>query len=122
VSRSLTRRDLAAFILLSSYLLWFRTHGVSESFWLRGDQIRDWTIALRDLTDLPLSGVPSTAGGTTLGPAYYWFLWLVARTVGPFTGYLPHAGGIGISLLQSVADGVLFLALARVFATGRWRV
>ena len=119
MSRSLTRRDLAAFILLSSYLLWFRTHGVSESFWLRGDQIRDWTIALRDLTDLPLSGVPSTAGGTTLGPAYYWFLWLVARTVGPFTGYLPHAGGIGISLLQSVADGVLFLALARVFATGR---
>jgi hypothetical protein len=57
-----TRHALAGFALLA-YVLWLRTHGIAEGFWLRGDQIRDWAIALRDLTDLPLSGVPSTAGG-----------------------------------------------------------
>ncbi len=101
---------LAAALLV--YVLWFRTHGVSDSFFLRGDQIRDWSLALRRLGDLPLSGVPSTAGGTTIGPIYYWLLWAIARFAGLWTN-LPHAGGIGIAAVQSIADAVLFVALAR---------
>jgi hypothetical protein len=101
---------LAAVLL--GYLLWFRTHGVSESFFLRGDQIRDWSLALRRFGDLPLSGVPSTAGGTTIGPIYYWGLWAIARLASPWTN-LPHAGGIGVAAAQSIADAVLFVALAR---------
>ena len=41
-----------------------------------GEQTRDWAIALGGITDLPLLGAPSTAGGRGLGPAYYWVLWL----------------------------------------------
>ena len=98
-----------------SYVLWFRTHGISDAFWLRGDQVRDWALALGPFADLPRSGVPSTAGGTTLGPAYYWFLWLVARIAHPLIGSLPHAGGFGVGFLQSAADAVLLLALFRRF-------
>ena len=105
-------RPLVA-LAVFSYLLWFRTHGISDAFGLRGDQVRDWALALGPFADLPRSGVPSTAGGTTLGPAYYWFLWLVARIAQPLIGSLPHAGGFGVGFLQSAADAVLLLALFR---------
>ena len=107
-------RPLVA-LAVFSYVLWFRTHGISDAFWLRGDQVRDWALALGPFADLPRSGVPSTAGGTTLGPAYYWFLWLVARIAHPLIGSLPHAGGFGVAFLQSAADAVLLLALFRRF-------
>jgi hypothetical protein len=114
LSESQRRLWLAALaIAVFVYAIWFRTHGIAESFALRGDQIRDWTVALRPFAHLPLSGVPSTAGGTTIGPAYYWFLWVVARTIGPFVDYLPHAGGIGIATAHSLSDFALFFALAR---------
>jgi hypothetical protein len=106
---------LAAAIAVFAYGVWFRTHGVSESFALRGDQVRDWTVALRPFSELPLSGVPSTAGGTTIGPAYYWFLWGAARIFGPFADYLPHSGGIAIAVAHSLADALLLVALARRF-------
>jgi hypothetical protein len=99
-------------IALFAYVLWFRTHDITQSFGLAGDQLRDWQVALRAFSELPLTGVSSTAGGNTIGPAYYWILWGIARVIGPFTGYLPHAGGIGISALQSLADALLFLALS----------
>ena len=92
-----------------------RTHGISSTFWLHGDQIRDWTIALGPWYDLPLSGTPSSVGGRAAGPVFYWTLWAIRVVVGPFTDYLPHAGGIGISLIQSVADAALFVALRRRF-------
>lgn len=98
-------------LLLFSYTLWFRTHGIAETFFLHADQIRDWQIALRSPADLPLVGPPTHAGGSTAGPVYYWILWLIAHTVGPWVDYLPHAGGIGISLLQSAADVALFYGL-----------
>src|SRR4030095_16051541 len=44
--------------------------------------------------------------------------WRIRATVAPFPGNLPHAGGIGLSLLQSVADVVLGLGIRR--ATGSW--
>jgi hypothetical protein len=102
---------IGAAIALLIYVVWFRTHDITQSFNLGGDQMRDWQVALRPLSSLPLSGVSSTVGGTTIGPIYYWILWCVARVVGPFVDYLPHAGGIGVASLQSVADVILFLAL-----------
>ncbi len=78
-----------------------------------GEQTRDWTIALGGLTELPLAGAPSTAGGRGFGPAYYWLLWLGRVTIGPFLDNLPHAGGITVALLQSIADTWLLVALWR---------
>lgn len=111
-TRVSTRFRLPIALALFAYVLWFRTHDITQSFGLAGDQVRDWQMALRSFSELPLTGVSSTAGGTTIGPAYYWILWGIARVIGPFTGYLPHAGGIGISALQSLADALLFLALS----------
>jgi hypothetical protein len=95
------------------YVLWMRTYDVATTFLMLGEQTRDWTIALGGITDLPLVGAPSTAGGRGFGPAYYWLLWLGRVTIGPFMDNLPHAGGITVALLQSIADTWLFLALSR---------
>jgi hypothetical protein len=99
--------------LLFGYLVFVRTTGLADNFWIYADQIRDWQIALRSFSDLPLVGPPSLAGGNTAGPSYYWLLWLIAQTIGPFVGDLPHAGGLGVATLQSGADVLLFHALAR---------
>ena len=104
---------IALNILLFSYLVWFRTAGLSQTFWIYADQIRDWQIALKPLTDLPLVGPPSLAGGNTAGPVYYWVLWAIARTLGPFVDYLPHAGGVGVAVLQTIGDCAMFSALSR---------
>jgi hypothetical protein len=95
------------------YVLAIRTYDVSTTFLMLGEQTRDWTIALGGITDLPLTGAPSTAGGRGFGPAYYWLLWLGRFTIGPFMDNLPHAGGFFVALLQSVADAWLFVALTR---------
>lgn len=98
---------------LLAALTWARTASVSENFWLFGEQTRDWGIALRHWTDLPLSGTPSTVGGTSLGPVYYWTLWIIRVTVGPFFDNLPHAGAIGLSMIQAAGDALLFFAVWR---------
>jgi hypothetical protein len=95
------------------YVLWIRTDDVSSTFLMLGEQTRDWTIALGGITDLPLAGAPSTAGGRGFGPAYYWLLWIGRLTIGPFMDNLPHAGGVIVALLQSIADTWLFVALSR---------
>ena len=95
------------------YVLWIRTYDVAATFLMLGEQTRDWTIALGGLTELPLAGAPSTAGGRGFGPAYYWLLWLGRVTIGPFLDNLPHAGGITVALLQSIADTWLLVALWR---------
>jgi hypothetical protein len=41
-----------------------------------------------------------------VGPAFYWILWLIRVTVGPWFENLPHAGGIGQAMLQSAADTI----------------
>ena len=86
------------------YVLFIRTYDITSTFLMLGDQIRDWTVALGSWRDLPLTGPPSVAGGRTLGPIYYWLLWLGRVLIGPFTDNLPHAGGIIVSLLQTTAD------------------
>jgi hypothetical protein len=96
-----------------AYVVLIRTHDLANSFLMLGEQTRDWAVALGGWRDLPLVGAPSTAGGRGFGPAYYWILWLGRHLVGPFTSNLPHAGGITIALLQSVADTWLLVVLSR---------
>jgi len=94
-----------------AYMLFLRARHISEMFELLGDQMLYWDIALRPLREQPIGGGPTSAGGTTLGPAFIWTMWLIRHVVGPWTGNLPHAGGIGIALLESIADACLFAAI-----------
>ena len=114
-SRGLTGRNarIALAGLLFVYVLGIRIYDVSTTFLMLGEQTRDWTIALGGITDLPLTGAPSTAGGRGLGPIYYWLLWSGRILIGAFMDNLPHAGGVFVALLQSIADVWLFTALAR---------
>ena len=93
------------------YVLYIRTYDIADTFLMLGEQTRDWSIALGGITELPLTGAPSTAGGRGFGPVYYWILWLGKLLVGPFTDFLPHAGGITVALMQSIADTWLLLVL-----------
>lgn len=104
--------------ILGVYTFVIRTRGISEHFLMLGDQIRDWSIALGPFSRLPLVGTPSTAGGNSFGPIFYWVLWLIRVAIGPFFDNLPHAGGIGLAAAQSCADGVLCVGIKR--ASGSW--
>jgi len=90
-----------------------RVRGIESHFWLLGDQIRDWGIALRPFHELPLVGPATHVGGYTIGPAYYWIMWAIRITVGPWFDNLPHAGGYGQAAIESGADVLLLAALAR---------
>jgi hypothetical protein len=105
------RMAVAAIFFL--YVLSIRVYDIADTFLMLGEQTRDWAIALGGITELPLTGAPSTAGGRGFGPVYYWLLWLGRSLVGPFADFLPHAGGITVALLQSIADTWLLLALWR---------
>ena len=91
--------------------LTLRIRGVDRHFWMLGDQIRDWELALGPFSDLPLVGPATHVGGYTIGPAFYWILWLIRLTFGPWFDNLPHAGGIGQAALQSAADSLLLYAI-----------
>jgi hypothetical protein len=93
--------------------LYLRVRGISTHFWMLWDQIRDWGIALGPFSDLPLVGPPTHFRGYTIGPAFYWILWAIRVTVGPWFENLPHAGGIGQAALQSAADTLLLAAVWR---------
>ena len=107
------RRVLAVAVLIFVCTLALRVWGISTHFWLLRDQIRDWSIALGPFTDLPLVGPATHVGGYTIGPAFYWILWAIRVTVGPWFQNLPHAGGIGQAILQSGADALLLVAVWR---------
>ena len=91
-----------------TYTFAIRAWDVSEHFWLAGDQIRDWSVALRDAGELPLVGPSSLAGGHLIGPTFYWVLWFTRVVTAPLFGNLPHAGAFGLIALHSLADGLLF--------------
>ena len=93
------------------FTLAIRTRGVSRECWLLGDQIRDWGIALQPLTELPLVGPPTHVHGYTIGPAYYWLMWFIRVTMGPWFDNLPHGGAIGQAIVESGAVAVLFFAV-----------
>ena len=107
---------VAAIAAVAIYTFVIRTRGITEHFLMLNEQLRDWTMALGPFSGLPLVGTPSTAGGHTFGPVFYWALWLIRVTIGPLAGNLPHAGGVGLSILQSIGDIVLCLGIRR--ATG----
>jgi hypothetical protein len=90
-----------------------RVRGIESHFWLLGDQIRDWGIALRPFHELPLVGPATHVGGYTIGPAYYWIMWAVRVVAGPWFDNLPHAGGYGQAAIESAADALLLIALWR---------
>ena len=100
------------------YTFAVRVHGITKHFLMLGDQIRDWSIALRPFTALPLVGPPRVDGGYSWGPIFYWLLWLIRVTIGPFVNNLPHAGGLGLAAAQSCADGVLCLGIRK--CSGSW--
>jgi len=99
--------------LVFAATLYLRVRGISTHFWMLWDQIRDWGIALGPFSDLPLVGPPTHFRGYTIGPAFYWILWAIRVTVGPWFDNLPHAGGIGQAALQSAADTLLLAAVWR---------
>lgn len=104
---------IAIFALTFISTLTIRVWGISTHFLLLGDQMRDWAIAMRPLTDLPLIGPATHVHGYTVGPAFYWILWGIRVIVGPWFSNLPHAGGMGQAALQSAADTLLFAAIWR---------
>lgn len=104
-------------LALFAYVLFLRTWHIADMFELLGDQMLYWNIALRPVSELPLGGGPSSVGGTTLGPAFIWTMSVIRHAIGPWTGNLPHAGGIGIALMQSAADAFLLLAIWKRFAS-----
>jgi hypothetical protein len=106
---------VAALVFVFTVVL--RTRHITETFELLGDQVLYWNIALRPWRDLPLGGGPSSVGGTTIGPAFIWTMWGIRHVIGPWTSYLPHAGGIGLSIIQSIADALLALAVWRRFGS-----
>src|SRR6185503_19583498 len=112
-SPSFRARDIGVMAVFFVCILTIRTWGIGSRFWLLEDQIRDWSIALRSFRDLPLVGPPTHVRGYTIGPAFYWILWGIRVTFGPWFHNLPHAGGIGQATIQTFAD-ILLLA-------GIWR-
>lgn len=90
-----------------------RIRGIGSHFWMLQDQIRDWSIALGPFGDLPLVGPPTHVHGYTIGPAFYWILWAIRVTFGPWFENLPHGGGIGQAVLHSAADTLLLVAVWR---------
>ena len=93
--------------------LTLRIRGIDRHFWLLGDQIRDWSIALGRFADLPLVGPATHVGGYTIGPAFYWILWTLRVVFGPWFDNLPHAGGIGQAVVQTAADILLLVGVWR---------
>lgn len=115
-SRAIYALVLAA---IAAYLLAARLWHMNDTFLMLRDQIRDWRYALGPFRDLPLTGTQSTAGGSSLGPIYYWLLWLTRVVIGPFTRNLPHTGAIGLALLQTAGD-LLLLYAVRVRTGSLW--
>jgi hypothetical protein len=88
-----------------------RASGIDRHFWLFADQIRDWSIALGPYDDLPLYGMSAGGQGDLSGPAFYRILWLIRVGIGPWFQNLPHAAGVGLTLLQSAVDALLLAAV-----------
>jgi hypothetical protein len=112
-SKALELRHGLLFALVFILTLAIRIWSIGSRFWLLEDQIRDWSIALGPLHSLPLVGPPTHVQGYTVGPAFYWILWAIRVTFGPWFDNLPHGGGIGQAALESAADVLLALAVWR---------
>lgn len=103
------RLALLATTFLATFAL--RIWGVTTYSLVLRDQYRDWEIVQGSLGSLPLLGPATHVGGYTIGPGFYWILWLIRVVFGPWFEYLPHAGGIGQAALQSAVDVLLLVAI-----------
>jgi hypothetical protein len=103
---------IAIFALTFIFTLTIRVWGISTHFLLLGDQMRDWAIAMRPLSDLPLIR-PPTHVRLHRGSGVLLDLVGDSRHCRPWFSYLPHAGGIGQAALQSAADVLLLAAIWR---------
>jgi hypothetical protein len=108
---------IAAPLIVFIYLTFIRTRGISQTFLLLGNQILSWRIALGSWRELPIGGGPSSVGGTTPSPVFCWVPWAIRHVVGPWTRNLAHAGGSGLSVIQSAADALLLAAIWKRFAS-----
>ncbi|MDR1988781.1 MAG: hypothetical protein LBQ09_00960 [Acidobacteriaceae bacterium] len=109
----MTWRETIMVAIVFVSLVTLRAWGVSTHFWLLGDQILLWGMALKPFSELPLIGSPTHLHGYEIGPAFWWILWATRVVIGPWVSNLPHAGGIGQAVLRSAADSVLCLAVWR---------
>ena len=98
---------------LAGYAFTFRAHGIGDHLWFMGDQQRDWMAVQGGFSELPTVGTPIATGGVSLGPVFYWVLWVIRRLLSPLFGNLPEVGVIGLLLLRSATDGLLAWALLR---------
>lgn len=103
---------IVATLLLVAFVA--RTWGISQDFWLMGDQIRDWDLVQGSFASLPVTGTPRSGGGYHLGPAYYWFLWASRSALAPWVGNLPHVGGIAVTAVELASFGALAVAGGRL--------
>lgn len=108
-SRRSSRLALLAttFVVTCALRIW----GVTTYSLVLRDQYRDWEIVQGTFGSLPLLGPATHVGGYTIGPGFYWILWLIRVVFGPWFEYLPHAGGIGQAALQSAVDVLLLGAI-----------
>ena len=113
VARRQALAELVTAVLVFVFTLTIRIRGISTHFWLLEDQIRDLGIALRPFSELPLVGPPTHVGGYTIGPAYYWLMWAIRVTIGLWFDSLPHGGGVGQGIVESIADALLVIAMWR---------
>jgi len=106
-------RTVRLALLSTTFLATFalRIWGVTTYSLVLRDQYRDWEIVQGTFGSLPLLGPATHVGGYTIGPGFYWILWLIRVVVGPWFEYLPHAGGIGQAALQSAVDVLLLAAI-----------
>ncbi len=109
-ARSRTAR-LALLAITFIATLALRIWGVTAYSLVLRDQYRDWEIVQGTFGSLPLLGPATHVGGYTIGPGFYWILWLIRVVVGPWFEYLPHAGGIGQAALHSAVDVLLLAAI-----------
>jgi hypothetical protein len=100
-------------LLVFASVLTLRIWGIWTRLWYLSDQARDWTIVQGPFWSLPLVGPATHVGGYTIGPAFYWVMWLIRITFGPWFENLPHAGGIGQAALGAAADALLLVAVWR---------
>jgi hypothetical protein len=95
-----------------------RTRGLSDYFFLMGDQIgtgRSRSVHSRTCRS---SAPRATSGGNSFGPVYYWVLWASRVTIGPLVGQSAPCGRNRVGRRTVVRDAVLCTGIRR--ASGSW--
>ena len=75
VPRTFTRERVTRYglpLIACVGLTLLRTHDITRTFWLFGDQILYWDSALLPFSQQPLAGPEQHVGGYALGPTYYY--------------------------------------------------